>query len=173
MIWEFFITVISIGLFALLYYLIDQRNDLTSVRSSIFLVKTVYGLLSFPFMIFVIPQLTVLLARTRETKYNQYGRCVPFLPSLIEARRKQEELEAKKRQRKLERERLKQERKDRNKKGLVESEVEEDTKEIEDVDLDDFFNNEEVVLLGDDFFEDEIGPNPQIVAVQPDNRLPY
>lgn len=155
MCWELMITLISVGLFLALYFLLQAGSDLVSLRSSIFLVKTVYGLLSFPFIIFVIPQLTIMLARTRETKYNQHGRCVPYLPSVMAALKKKEKLEKEKAERKLERERKKEElKKQRGSTG--EKTKEEEYLELNEVDIDDFMNNDEVTLLDDDFLENAI-----------------
>lgn len=155
MCWELMITIISVGLFVALFLILQSGSNLVSLRSSIFLVKTVYGLLSFPFIIFVIPQLMILLARTRETKYNKHGRCVPYLPSVMAAQKKKERLEREKAERKLEREKRKAEL---NNKGGNPDENQRlgEYQELNEVDIDDFINNDEVTLLDDDFLEKAI-----------------
>lgn len=49
-----------------------------------FLVKTIYGMLSFPFMVFMVPSVTYLLTKSRSTAYDTYGNCVPQVPNLTE-----------------------------------------------------------------------------------------
>jgi hypothetical protein len=148
MCWEFFITLVSAAVFAVLFLILRNVNDFVSMRSSIFLVKCIYGLLSFPFIIFAIPQLTVLLSKTRETKYNKYGRCVPYLPTLYEAKKREEELLRKKAERKATREarRVMQATaigvQSMMKQGVAEV--------IEDEDIDDLINDDGVNLFDED-----------------------
>lgn len=47
-----------------------------------YLVKTMYGILSFPFIVFIIPFMTFLFTRARETGYDEYGNCVPKIKDL-------------------------------------------------------------------------------------------
>jgi hypothetical protein len=42
-----------------------------------FLAKTIYGLLSLPFMVFIVPSITYLVTASRDTGYDKYGNCVP------------------------------------------------------------------------------------------------
>lgn len=47
-----------------------------------YLVKTIYGILSFPFLIFNIPGLTWVLTRSHGTGYDRIGNCVPIVQDL-------------------------------------------------------------------------------------------
>jgi hypothetical protein len=50
--------------------------------------------------VFAIPALAIFLTKSRETKYDRFGNCVPFLPSVLEAQKKkrlkEEEIKLKK-----------------------------------------------------------------------------
>jgi hypothetical protein len=48
-------------------------------KQDLFFLKTAYGLLSFPFLVFLVPLLSQLLLHTRATGYNRAGECVPVL----------------------------------------------------------------------------------------------
>lgn len=47
-----------------------------------YLAKTIYGLLSFPFLVFRIPGLTWILTRSHGTGYDVHGNCVPLVSNL-------------------------------------------------------------------------------------------
>ena len=60
--------------------------------ASIFYMKAIYALLSFPFLLFVLPMVGPALHHAKETAYDQAGRLVPKLSdSLIKEKIKQEE----------------------------------------------------------------------------------
>lgn len=71
MAWEFITTLISVAIFIVMLLLMDQRepSDLVATAN---LLKVVYGLLSFPFMIFAIPLLAGIITKTRATRYDSY-----------------------------------------------------------------------------------------------------
>lgn len=48
-------------------------------RSRVFFGRILYGLLSFPFMVFQLPVLSGILTHTIPTGYNSQGLCVPYL----------------------------------------------------------------------------------------------
>lgn len=102
MFWELFASMLTVGLYLVLYFLVI-KDDKVSMRESIYFCQTVYGLLSFPFLIFSVPMVTTLLCKTRDTKYDKFGRCVPDIPSLYQIKEKEkrrnEEIERKKRER--------------------------------------------------------------------------
>lgn len=52
-----------------------------------YLTKTVYGLLSFPFIVFIFPFITLLLTKSRDTGFDKYGNCVPQIADLKEYHR--------------------------------------------------------------------------------------
>ena len=47
-----------------------------------YLVKTIYGMSSLPFLVFMIPSVTYLVTKSRDTGYDKYGNCVPQVPNL-------------------------------------------------------------------------------------------
>ena len=52
------------------------------VKESIFYFKSIFGLLSFPFLIFNIPFLVQVLTKSRPTGYTEYGTLVPLVKTL-------------------------------------------------------------------------------------------
>lgn len=54
-------------------------------REDVFWLKTLYGLSSFPFVIFLLPVISGVLLHTRPTGYNRQGVCVPLEPKPNEA----------------------------------------------------------------------------------------
>lgn|SRR3990167_8655917 len=90
MIWEFISELLTVGLFLILYNFVISDAKM-SLRETIYFCQIVYGFLSFPFLVFAIPMMTTMLTKSRETKYDKYGRCVPNLPTLYEAKAKEEE----------------------------------------------------------------------------------
>lgn len=94
MIWEAFSTIVSLGMFVVLLVPLqqDQESDLVATVN---LLKVVYGLLSFPFMIFAIDFLIKVVTRSKPTKYDKFGRCVPDLMSVYEKKKKEKKREAK------------------------------------------------------------------------------
>lgn len=47
-----------------------------------YLCKTIYGILSFPFLIFLLPGFTWVLTRSHGTGYTPYGKCLPLVSDL-------------------------------------------------------------------------------------------
>ncbi|CAD8052863.1 unnamed protein product [Paramecium primaurelia] len=60
----------------------DGERMLWQYKSTMYLAKTVYGLLSFPFLVFRVPGLTWLLTRSHGTGYDCNGNCVPLVSNL-------------------------------------------------------------------------------------------
>lgn len=90
MIWELIAELLTVGLFFILYYFVISDAKM-SLRETIYFCQIVYGFLSFPFLVFAIPMMTTMLTKSRETKYDKYGRCVPNLPTLYAAKEKEEQ----------------------------------------------------------------------------------
>jgi len=44
----------------------------------IFAAKTIYGLLSFPFLVFSLPFIELVLTKSRATAYDHRGHCLPI-----------------------------------------------------------------------------------------------
>lgn len=70
MIYDIIIAGIAIGIFFIFYFLFDIRDD-EHAKGIIFFCKIIYGLLSFPFLIFAIPILSGLLTKARTTGYDR------------------------------------------------------------------------------------------------------
>lgn len=70
MVWEFINTLITVGLCLIFVYVLNEDDDI-SLRGVIYFCKTVYGLLSFPFMVFAVPIVTVFLTKSKATKYDK------------------------------------------------------------------------------------------------------
>lgn len=95
MVWEFITELLTAGLFVILYFFVI-KSEKASMRESIYFCQIIYAVLSFPFLIFSIPCMTVILTKSRETKYDKYGRCVPNIPSLLKIKEKEKAREMKK-----------------------------------------------------------------------------
>eukprot|EP01060_Flectonema_neradi_P041698 TRINITY_DN9982_c0_g1_i1.p1 TRINITY_DN9982_c0_g1~~TRINITY_DN9982_c0_g1_i1.p1 ORF type:complete len:467 (+),score=51.80 TRINITY_DN9982_c0_g1_i1:65-1465(+) len=56
------------------------RNGITNWRfeASLYMIKCIYGLLSFPFLFLKLPVLGALLSHARRTAYTPTGQCVPY-----------------------------------------------------------------------------------------------
>ena len=54
-------------------------------REDVFWLKTLYGLSSFPFVVFLLPVISGILLHTRPTGYNRQGVCVPLEPKTSDA----------------------------------------------------------------------------------------
>ena len=88
MYWELFASLLTIGAYFILTELVINSKKV-SKRESIYFCQTLYGLLSFPFLIFSIPMMMTLLTKTRDTKYDKFGRCVPDIPNLSDIKEKE------------------------------------------------------------------------------------
>ena len=88
MYWELFASILTVLIYFILTILVI-KNDKVSKRESVYFCQVLYGLLSFPFLVFSVPLMTTLLTRTRDTKYDKYGRCVPDIPSLYKIKEKE------------------------------------------------------------------------------------
>ena len=47
------------------------------IKSSIIFIQVIYGLMNFPFMIFLFKPCVLFLSKSRETGYDEDGNCVP------------------------------------------------------------------------------------------------
>lgn len=82
MIWEMIVTVISVMIFFTMMFLFVDFRKGADLIATVNLLKVVYGLLSFPFIIFAVPILAGVVTSTKATAYDNYGRCIPNIPSL-------------------------------------------------------------------------------------------
>lgn len=58
------------------FYLHKLKDD-HQLKSSIIFAQVIYGLLNFPFLIFVLKPCVLFLSKSRETGYDRDGNCVP------------------------------------------------------------------------------------------------
>lgn len=82
MMWEALITVVVVGCCIAMIVFVEENDDDTSIRGIIYYGKVMYGLLSFPFIVFNIPLVISIIADAKPTMYDKYGVCVPYLPDL-------------------------------------------------------------------------------------------
>jgi hypothetical protein len=61
-----------------------QHKEIWQYKAALYLVKTIYGVMSFPFTVFILPSVTYLLTKSRDTGYDIYGNCVPQVPNLTQ-----------------------------------------------------------------------------------------
>ena len=55
---------------------LDSTDD-WKMKANLYWAQFVYGLLSFPFLIFAVPLCPAILTKARPTAYDRDGRCVP------------------------------------------------------------------------------------------------
>lgn len=72
MIYDLIIAGIAIGAFFAFFFSFDIQDD-EHAKGIIFFCKIIYGLLSFPFLIFAIPILKDLLTKARPTAYDKFN----------------------------------------------------------------------------------------------------
>jgi hypothetical protein len=62
-------------------------------KADVYWLKTLYGLLSFPFMAFILPGLSALLLHVRPTAYNRAGQTVPTINAVAEEKKRRKAAE--------------------------------------------------------------------------------
>lgn len=157
MLWELVTEIVYVILVFTQVFFLNQNDEVT-LRSALYFCRTIYGLMSFPFMVFAIQPLATFLTKTRATKYDKFGRCVPDLPSLFEVELKKKKLMEAKEKKKLDRKKRVEERerkrlefrKKLEQGGSKEKKVDgmmniSDSEMVED--FDDLLNNEEVFMF--------------------------
>ena len=92
MIWELFASIFTVAVFLVIYFLLINRDQI-SMREVVKFCQILYGLLSFPFLIFSLPLMTTMLTKSRPTRYDSYGRCVPDLPTLYSLKEREQRAE--------------------------------------------------------------------------------
>eukprot|EP01017_Pseudomicrothorax_dubius_P032822 TRINITY_DN4336_c0_g3_i1.p1 TRINITY_DN4336_c0_g3~~TRINITY_DN4336_c0_g3_i1.p1 ORF type:complete len:351 (-),score=43.27 TRINITY_DN4336_c0_g3_i1:61-1113(-) len=75
MIYDLFTFLLSVGSFFAVYFLLHLSQEF-QVKATIFAVKLIYGMLSFPFLLFMLPYLGRVLSRAQPTGYTQDGICI-------------------------------------------------------------------------------------------------
>lgn len=70
MLWELFTTIFVVGLGLLLVFALGQKEEV-AIRASVYFCKTIYGLLSFPFLVFAAKPLASLLTKSKPTRYDK------------------------------------------------------------------------------------------------------
>ena len=71
LIYDLIIAGIAIGCFFIFFYCFNIQDD-EHAKDIIYLCKIIYGLLSFPFLIFALPLLPDLLTKARPTAYDKF-----------------------------------------------------------------------------------------------------
>jgi hypothetical protein len=67
-IWDAFTFLICLCVFLFVSFGGTEISN-AQIKANMYFVKTLYGLLSFPFIVFVLPYMTFLFTRARETAY--------------------------------------------------------------------------------------------------------
>lgn len=84
----FFFIIVILGIIALFTRSYDVRTNGTGgsnfreyewqFRADLFWLKTLYGFLSFPFLVLLMPGISGVLLHAKPTGYNRAGQCVPL-----------------------------------------------------------------------------------------------
>lgn len=74
MFYDLFTFLICVGLLFLFVFVkgTDMAGDLWRIKSHVYFVRIIYGLLSFPFLVFQLPFIQNVLTRSRPTAYDRY-----------------------------------------------------------------------------------------------------
>jgi hypothetical protein len=65
-----------------------------ALKAQLYWIKVLYGLLSFPWVLFSLPFVMSIFTHARPTGYTKYGKCVPMLPAGLRKENRQKELDA-------------------------------------------------------------------------------
>ncbi|KAL4455010.1 hypothetical protein ABPG74_006392 [Tetrahymena malaccensis] len=76
MIYDLVVFVIMVGVYLIFVFAVNKKNE-WQIRQILFMSKTLYCLLNFPFLIFAFPVIPQIITASRKTGYDQYGVCVP------------------------------------------------------------------------------------------------
>eukprot|EP01017_Pseudomicrothorax_dubius_P008976 TRINITY_DN12990_c0_g1_i1.p1 TRINITY_DN12990_c0_g1~~TRINITY_DN12990_c0_g1_i1.p1 ORF type:complete len:524 (-),score=100.14 TRINITY_DN12990_c0_g1_i1:34-1605(-) len=76
MIYDIVTFIICVAGFFVITFVQDAKEEF-QLKTTIFAMKMLYGILSFPFLIFLVPLLDQLLTRSRPTAYTRDGHCIP------------------------------------------------------------------------------------------------
>jgi len=71
MIYDLITFALSVGVFFIITYVADSKEE-WQVKATFYFCKIIYGLLSFPFLIFAVPLMDNILTRSRPTAYDKY-----------------------------------------------------------------------------------------------------
>ena len=82
MLYDLLITLVCIIGFVSFTFALDRKVHEYQIKETIFYFKSIYGLLSFPFLIFNIPFMDLLLTKSRPTGYTEQGQCIPKIKTL-------------------------------------------------------------------------------------------
>lgn len=81
MIFDLIITILFVIIFLAQYFSLEIDDD-HKIKEMIYYYKSMYGLLSFPWLIFNIPKLELLLTKAKPTGYDKKANCIPAITEL-------------------------------------------------------------------------------------------
>jgi len=76
-VWDIFMFAISFIIFIIITPMFFGQDSDWKMNGNLYWAQFVYGLLSFPFLVFMIPMCPNILTKARPTAYDRDGRCVP------------------------------------------------------------------------------------------------
>lgn len=88
-----FIGSVLIFYFSINYMHLDERDRFKYTKPYLYFSKLIYGMLSFPFLIFMVPMLSNLLTKAKATAYDKNGNCVPAKGSIQIVEKDEKELQ--------------------------------------------------------------------------------
>jgi hypothetical protein len=77
LIYDFFCFTLVVGYLAYYVFWVHRLKDDYQLKTSILFAQVIYGILNFPFMIFLLKPCVLYLSKSRETGYDRDGVCVP------------------------------------------------------------------------------------------------
>jgi hypothetical protein len=72
LIYDIITFAISVGVFLAIYFGGESQQE-WQIKTTFYFCKVIYGLLSFPFLIFAVPGMQLILTRSRPTAYDKYN----------------------------------------------------------------------------------------------------
>ena len=72
MIYDIITWLVSVGIGIALLFIFEASDKRWQMREIFFFVKLFYGMLSFPFLIYALPGMQLLLTKSRTTAYDRY-----------------------------------------------------------------------------------------------------
>eukprot|EP01016_Furgasonia_blochmanni_P003996 TRINITY_DN11557_c0_g2_i1.p1 TRINITY_DN11557_c0_g2~~TRINITY_DN11557_c0_g2_i1.p1 ORF type:complete len:636 (+),score=95.96 TRINITY_DN11557_c0_g2_i1:66-1973(+) len=81
MIYDIIVAIGVIVAFFVIHDILGVHKEFQA-KAAIYSLQICYGLLSFPFLVFLVPSLDTVLTRSRPTAYDKRGNCVPAMKKM-------------------------------------------------------------------------------------------
>lgn len=76
MLFDLIILVLDVGICCIIFFFFGEQED-HQIKQVYYIGKVFYGLCSLPWVVFIWKPIVALFCKSRPTKYDKYGNCVP------------------------------------------------------------------------------------------------